>query len=446
MTRDDENQQNSELGDKLRAAQKADLTWYPISDQAQEVSEEILRKTEDYALRHDLRKRKIRSSSRASYVAAIATWLADLVRHSANGNSDGFLYQASEGKHFVDTFMGDRQFRFIADVWPKMGLMEISSHFDQVDDFEGTGITLKRWAARYCASADLLSLAENYSVNPETLHKHFQKEDSTSQLVRIKERSKRKGRGRKDQGREITPEHDESFKEQVKIVQQLNHFMSQHEFSGIPFPELQRIFNNGDDPDFAYDKGGRFYSIGPGSYQSLSDRSQILIDGSPTVEIDIRASHLSIAYGVLGESLDASNDPYNLSGLPRSVAKHAVVLILNDGKIPAKWPRRAIEEITKSTGERPPVSAPRASEMVLNKHSILRRLSETALDWSKLQFMESEVLRISMERLRDHHDVPALPVHDSLIVPVGAAKETERTLKAVFLDVCGADIETAVQA
>jgi hypothetical protein len=48
----------------------------------------------------------------------------------------------------------------------------------------------------------------------------------------------------------------------------------------------------GDHPAFAWNLGGRLYSQGQDSYQSLSSdqRLDMTIDGEPVCELDIRAS------------------------------------------------------------------------------------------------------------------------------------------------------------
>jgi hypothetical protein len=69
--------------------------------------------------------------------------------------------------------------------------------------------------------------------------------------------------------------------------------------------------------------GGRWYAVGnEGNYQLLSEteRLRITIDGEPIVEADVRASHLSIMHGLLGQPLP-EGDPYGFPDVPRSVAK-----------------------------------------------------------------------------------------------------------------------------
>ena len=54
----------------------------------------------------------------------------------------------------------------------------------------------------------------------------------------------------------------------------------------------------------------------------------------------------------------------------------------------------------------------------MNRHPVLRDL--TGITSAKLQFVESKAIVATMLRLKRDHDIPALPVHDSLIVPRSA--------------------------
>ena len=61
---------------------------------------------------------------------------------------------------------------------------------------------------------------------------------------------------------------------------------------------------------------------------------------------------------------------------------------------------------------------PMSGQAILNRHPVLR--ISTGISWAKLQFIESQAIVATMLRLKRDHDIPALPVHDSLIVPRSA--------------------------
>ena len=64
-------------------------------------------------------------------------------------------------------------------------------------------------------------------------------------------------------------------------VKELNAFLAQHVISGAMHRWFHRTFNMGDTQDFAWNKGGRLYSDGKGSYQNTPrpERLKMTIDG-----------------------------------------------------------------------------------------------------------------------------------------------------------------------
>ena len=79
------------------------------------------------------------------------------------------------------------------------------------------------------------------------------------------------------------------------------------------FPGLRRIFNNGEVPDYAWDKGGRYYSLPGGHYYETwsadKRRSAIKINGEAVEEADLRASHLTLLHALMGWRFDAHVEP-----------------------------------------------------------------------------------------------------------------------------------------
>ena len=64
-------------------------------------------------------------------------------------------------------------------------------------------------------------------------------------------------------------------------IKELNAFLAQHVVSGAMHRWFHRTFNMGDAEDFAWNKGGRLYSDGKGSYQNVPrpQRLKMTIDG-----------------------------------------------------------------------------------------------------------------------------------------------------------------------
>jgi DNA-binding transcriptional regulator YiaG len=153
--------------------------------------------------------------------------------------------------------------------------------------------------------------------------------------------------------------------------------------------------------------GGRAY----GWWQSLpkARRRQLLINGEPVAEPDFEQMHASILYGERGLRLEG--DAYETGEFPRDFAKLAFNVALNaksfQGAIAAlmnkpNWPLSGREtarllEVLKRR------HAPIADDLHSNKGI-------------RLMHLDSE---ITLKAVREcsRADIPALPVHDSMLTP-----------------------------
>lgn len=101
----------------------------------------------------------------------------------------------------------------------------------------------------------------------------------------------------------------------------------------------------------------------------------------------------------------------------------------------ARWSRKAKDEYPDShPGRELQADYPcrKVGEAVLPCHPILLRLASCGIGPLDLQFHEAEILARAMTTLRDRHDVAALPVHDSLAVPLGRLDVAASVLKEAF--------------
>lgn len=212
--------------------------------------------------------------------------------------------------------------------------------------------------------------------------------------------------------------------------------------SPVEFSGWTRIFNEGKRDGYGWDRGGRLYAKPENSYQSLSkeERLRLTIDGKPVVEIDICASHLSLVYALRGISpgerfrrLAADGrtwsaiDPYAIGDLPRPVVKAWITATLGAGKPPKRWPKDAAKDLRESEGiDTRAYSVAAVQAAVLQEHSVLADLE--GISWATLQFLESRAIVGAMLRLKREHGIPALPVHDSLIVPRAAGEVAKGVL------------------
>lgn len=227
----------------------------------------------------------------------------------------------------------------------------------------------------------------------------------------------------------------------LRDLQEHNAFLAEVGIGGVAFTGLRRIFNDGDQTGFAWQWGGRFYSLPGGErYEALSGeerRGAITIGGFRTGEADIRASHLSFIYAMKGLPFaPGAADPYALAGLPRDLAKLWVAQAIGSDKATAqRWSPKAKQRYDDIAPGRKlasdyPISMVR--EAVLNVHPVLGGLGcPDVPSFLDLQFHESEVLRDAMARLR-RKGIGSLPVHDSLIVPAGKLGQASDAMKEAY--------------
>jgi hypothetical protein len=197
-----------------------------------------------------------------------------------------------------------------------------------------------------------------------------------------------------------------------------------------------RIFCRGDIVGYDYNKGGRIYTD-RGGYQNATkaERTSMLINGDPTGEIDIRGCQLAILHAKLGKPLDPDVDPYHGIGTDRDVAKACVMQILGSNKLPSKWSA----ETAKRYGEKYGGSCLRCDHpfkevlaAVLEQFPIFRDWKDSKVRWDDLQYADSEVMLEAVHRLATKHNVVALPVHDSLIIPRQHESVARGVLSEVF--------------
>jgi hypothetical protein len=207
-------------------------------------------------------------------------------------------------------------------------------------------------------------------------------------------------------------------------VRELNDFLARRVIRGATHRWLTRRFNQGDQPDFNWNKGGRLYSDGKDSYQQLprSERLKITIDDEPVCEIDIRASYLTILHARYKTPFRVSkeHDPYAIEGLPRAVAKTWCAIFLGSKKALARWPTDSIKEYAEDNdgADLKAYRVKDVGEKVCQKFPLLRRWSELKETWADLMWLESEAIISAMLALMRMQDAASLLVHDSLLVPI----------------------------
>jgi hypothetical protein len=281
-------------------------------------------------------------------------------------------------------------------------------------------------------------MAAECGVRVVDAREHFIKELPKNPLVRRGGSTREPGR-RKMPGKPMKIDYTPTVQAMEQTIVDLNTFLDQFTIGGGVHRGYIRVFNVGDHPAFAWDLGGRLYSQGQDSYQSLSsdERLKMTIDGEPVCEFDIRASYLTIFQARHGQPLDFKTypDPYVLADLgakAREAVKTFIAAAFGRGEFPTQWSKEMADRHRERTGKD------------LRKHHPLRTIRHTVGKaypllaelrsgqarppiWSELMYLESEALLRTMLALKEE-GVPSLSVHDSLIVQ----KSRERLARSLL--------------
>ena len=191
--------------------------------------------------------------------------------------------------------------------------------------------------------------------------------------------------------------------------------------------------------------GGRFYND---SYMGLSateGRPGITINWGQTVEVDVKASQLTLLLGLTGARA-VPNDPYEFEGIPRAVVKTWVVQTLGAGAPLRRWADNTPEDVSefkpKAVREavvaRYPFLGDLASlvpaDLLATLPNDLEMRAWGAGQW--LTFQEATIMGKAMMTLC-RRGIVVLPVHDSLIVPIEAERQARGAITSEFISVAG---------
>ncbi|WP_444452600.1 hypothetical protein ACTTAI_16500 [Rhodobacter capsulatus] len=405
--------------DHLEAARMAEFVFAPKTDAAKALVAHLTAITLDHEAKAQPRKRTRQAEAQRSFTGAVSAFAADLIHHARFQEARGFFYRSSDKEALGQTLVSVRSFEQLLQFWPEMGLMEVTSFFRVRETWEGddTGIGFGR-ARRFRATAELLSLAEGFGITPDTLKDHFLKETGRLSPVTVRsEVANRHGTGVTSANMRLV---GAKYDAEVKRVREINTTLAQGGFDLAETPRVYRLFNRGNFHNFDFNMGGRLYCCSEDDWQQRSkeDRALITCRGEPTVELDVRGSHLFILYALHDLELDSDDDPYFLPGVERDVVKGLFVAMTGKGSRLTRFPMTLSEDYVKRTGRK--IGAVYKLRKVLDaliaKHPVLSKLKKGSMDWARLQYEESECFMECLSRLGRHHGVAALPVFDSLII------------------------------
>ena len=261
-------------------------------------------------------------------------------------------------------------------------------------------------------------------------------------LVRAKYRRPAKVKGVKRPAKEVPLKvllKRQDVKDQWRSLELLNHYYSKHELLGIRFCGLQRIYSNFNQSDPLV--GGRLYAIG-GSYQTLRSvqRKALKIDGEAVCELDVKSSHLVLYAFVKAATSEKPNiltepaspylsDPYSFENIPRPVVKAMITLLIGSSGKSRTWtPDQKVTLLEKEGIDLAQFEFKSTKARVLERYSFLERADGQDIDWAFLQVREADTMYSAIRRLAYEFDIPAYPVHDSIIV-----KQSNRTVAQTVL-------------
>jgi hypothetical protein len=329
--------------------------------------------------------------------------------------------------NFSDGDISYRVFKALTEAMTAAGLLETYRGWQSWSDGFGAQLPYIRKATRFRATQRLLDTSAGHGIQPADFHLHFllPLPENPLQLRAI---SRVNSAGRKISGRMMRYEHTDATRRAERQLKELNAFLNTCDLRHGVHRGYIRIFNNGDDPAFEWNMGGRLYSYGEGNYQQMNreERLRMFINLDAVCEIDIRASYLTIFHAWFGERLDPERDPYDVDGLGsehRDLVKMWVTASFGNNAPITKWPKDIRKGYLEKTGKTisKKFSAAKIGAKVLAAYPLLARLGETVnghkCGWAELMYIESRAVFATMFALMQRK-VPSLAVHDSIIVPI----------------------------
>jgi hypothetical protein len=429
--------------EELLAAPMATLTRRADTPEARSLVEAVVADLEDHEASQGTRQRKRDDDAQRGLERAVEAFLGDVFL-GARKAKGGWVYRSRHTNSFTGEEVSARHFKAVVDAMEPLGLIEVVKGFNAPKIVQWDGFPDSKYqqgkAARYRATQVLLDLGTRIGVEVNKAGQHFQ-EPKPTELVILKDSSHWEGKD-KIPGKPMvfirTPQV-ERIEDEVRFI---NTFLEGVDIQGGIHKGFYTVFNMGNAPGFAWNKGGRLYSVGNDSYQrdSGETRRNMTLNGEPVAELDIRASYLTVLHGKLSEPLQAeAEDLYDVPGIDdRDIVKGWLIATLSKKGHLKKWPKGQAEAFLKDNGRDLEQAYPimTVKEAMLTKYPVLGSWGQVEVDWGDLMFAEAEAIREAIIRLIKVHKVPSLPVHDSLLVPVSAILPAMDALKESYRDHC----------
>lgn len=424
---------------EMDAAKYSPLNAFPVSTEAERLCEDLAVK-----LFHQSARRPGKPMMKA-----VGALVADLLQRDP-AHLGGWMFREFSRASFTKGPVGYRTTKQFFDELKAGGMVDSVTGNMVWTDSEFAAGRHPEWkrATRFRATAAFREWFASRGITRETWDLHFERSEEIhlgSAASVILRAARPANAGPKAKARDMIPHPEDTLFPEIKQrMERLNAYLSEQTIAPFPAVFLRRIFANGDQQTpYQWNQGGRLYALGDESYQNArkEDRAAITINGKRTVELDLRAAHLTIIVGM--GHIPASvleGDPYAIEGLPREIAKQWVTMTLSHGKRHRQWPREIAAEYLRKHVRKLSDDFPlrRTGDLILSKLPIIGEDGQTApVTWAELQYQDSEIMLKALERLAFDHGVPALPVHDSLIVAEDAKDLAVTLLKATFAEKVG---------
>lgn len=392
----------------------------------------------------DLARLKAGKANRPSkqFVSAIEAFVADLL-YIAGDDDLSYGYHGMSPANFKSLRVGYKPFVMVTDGLEALGMIDKRRGLKPV-----TGQKERARQTQFRATDLLLAYAADYDVDPENVTGHFEFASRPASVDAPITLKTKRTFGRDPKLMYIDP-NDADAQRLGKEVNELNAFFQKQSIEPNCHYAFVRKFSNGDQEGDKYKEGGRLYSIGLGNYQQLPSkrgdgvpviRADIRLNGETTVELDIKASHPTILHAKAGLPLPNHPDPYIVAGFDRPVIKTFMTMTLGYDKFHKDWSDGAARTYNKKSKKHKgdigldlrAHSFESVKKAVLNAMPLLNDWPSSPVRWGSLQYIESEVIIGVVRELALVHGVPALPVHDSIIVPRSRAALATRILSEHF--------------
>jgi hypothetical protein len=409
----------------LRATPATPQAFTLMSDLARRYPRPQAAKGKEYARRKTL----------VDYANAVGAFIFDLLAAIARNRSEGWVRCSHNKSDYTGQPVTWAMFDGVRKAWIEAGLIEHKPGYPGMLALGNPGPTSGK-LTRYRATPRLLEIAAGHGITPANVLEHFRFEfEMPSELIRLTKPSK------------ATP-NTPRVAELRSEVAELNAFSAKQTLTHPTIKHLGwiRMFHGYTD-GYRWNKGGRLYSQpqGPACYQSQPEatRLEMRINGESVIEIDLSSSYLTIFYALCDEQLDTTQDAYagilGSTALDRQVAKFWINASFGNSKPLSRWSKDVMQSLETQLAKKglsgfDPKLYPMKTikEKVLERHPLFARWGDEirgrVRDYGDLMYIESEVVIGAMLTLMRDHQVPSLPVHDSLIVPISGFRVAKEAL------------------